>query len=108
MVDIMTANIIYYPYFVAQCTFTQCRIFDSDIEEAWRHFLWKTADIWAKDGKDGMCYGADAFGKKLDPEFSKRHCFFVKKQSGQMLDYVRSPAYMEYANSVRAKLTSKQ
>ena len=68
-----------YAYFIAQCTFTQVRIADTQVEKAWTLFRSSNPDIWAKTKQDGMCYGGD--GNSVAANYARKRCFFEEQSA---------------------------
>jgi len=110
MVEIMTAPTkVDFPYFIAQCTFTQTRLMYPEVEAAWKEFR-KSPDFWEGDSGH-VCFAGLLHGPHCDiakcsaitgmvDGYPQKNCFFVKKQAGELLKYVQSPAYLEYVDTI--------
>ena len=93
-------NACLYPYFLAQCAFTQVRMTNETVAQAWETYK-ATRDpqsLWA--GQNRHSSGVCTCGP-LNPDngrpahFYKRRCYFVKKQSMELADYVLSERYLK-------------
>jgi len=105
MVEKMTAPTkVHFPYFVAHCTFTQTRLIDPEVETAWKEFQ-KSPHFWEGEGGH-VCFADKKCGTARCSAISSmvdgypQKCFFVKKQGGELLKYVQSPAYLEYVDTI--------
>ena len=87
----------FYPYFIAHCTFTQVRMNNKTIDDAWSTYRTTKAS-----GK-GVCFGkATKFHGEYEVDEAKRECYLVKKQSGRLADYVGSGMYLNYIKQLVA------
>jgi len=84
-----------YPYYLTQCTFTQVRMKNKEVDAKWtRYRLEDNPDQhWALDGeneRDGLCNG----WREFDSDFAMRRCYFVKRPEGELADFIASQAYL--------------
>lgn len=91
------------PYFVAHCIFTLRRLADVRVDDAWTKFRTRVinehAGFWRKNKREGGCFGGTnkSFSREvnMNVRMAMDQCYYVKKQSGPLFDFVRSSAYLE-------------
>lgn len=79
----------FYPYHIAHCTFTQVRMRNKTIDEAWTRYR------ETRPSKRGVCFGkATGSHGPINVDTARHRCYFVKKQVGELAVFVSSEDYL--------------
>ena len=106
------------PYYIHQCTFTLQVLHNPQFEQAWKVFRkWQLPKNghWqnTSTSEEGICFGGGkdiTYGRyevQTNVQHVKNNCFWLKKQNGALLDYVRSPAYHQDISSLWSERVSR-
>ena len=87
----------YYPYYITHCSFTQARMKNKTLDDAWSKYR-----ITRQSG-DPICFGkATRSHGAVSVEAARRNCSIVKKQSGDLAEFVRSGKYLNEIKQIAA------